>query len=86
MPTSPVKINKEQLLKTANKLIIEHEDYINGMCATTVTQKGDVLVFGGEYFLDDNGLPTPKSTLAFNMFKYLAHHLSDKYQLADDEL
>jgi hypothetical protein len=42
-----------------------------------------VLVFSGEYFLDEQGLPTPKSTAVFNMFKYLAHALSEKYHLVD---
>jgi hypothetical protein len=31
-----------------------------------------VLVFSGEFYLDEQGLPTPKSTAVFNMFKYLA--------------
>ncbi|EHC64960.1 hypothetical protein LTSEJOH_2418, partial [Salmonella enterica subsp. enterica serovar Johannesburg str. S5-703] len=29
------------------------------------------------------GLPTPKSTAVFNMFKHLAHVLSEKYHLVD---
>ncbi|MGD1317695.1 DUF2498 family protein, partial [Enterococcus faecium] len=39
-------------------------------------------VFKGEFFLDEQGLPTAKSTAAFNMFKHLAHVLSEKYHLA----
>ena len=46
-------------------------------------QKNGVLVFRGEYFLNEQGLPTPKSTAVFNMFKYLAHELSEKYRLQD---
>lgn len=51
------------------------------MVATDVRQNGDVLVFSGEFFLDQQGLPTAKSTAVFNMFKHLAHQLSDKYYL-----
>ena len=51
------------------------------MHADSVEQKGNVLVFKGEFFLDEQGLPTTKSTAAFNMFKHLAHVLSDKYHL-----
>ena len=76
-------IDKKTLLEKANTLIVEHEDYISGIIATDVEQKNGVLVFRGEYFLDEQGLPTPKSTAVFNMFKYLAHELSEKYRLQD---
>ncbi|WP_031524087.1 YciN family protein [Siccibacter colletis] len=76
-------IDSERLLAEANRLIRAHDDYIAGMVATSVTQKNGVLVFGGEYFLDEQGLPTSKSTAAFNMFKYLAHTLSEKYHLQE---
>jgi len=55
--------------------------YIAGMVATDVEQKNGVLVFRGEYFMDEQGLPTAKTTAVFNMFKYLAHQLSAKYHL-----
>ena len=67
----------------ANKLIREHEDTLAGIEATDVVQRNNVLVFSGEFYLDEQGLPTPKSTAVFNMFKYLAHELSDKYHLVD---
>ena len=76
-------IDRATLLAQANKMIREHEDYIAGMVATDVEQKNGVLVFRGEYFMDEQGLPTAKTTAVFNMFKYLAHELSDKYHLAD---
>lgn len=53
------------------------------MQADDVEQKSGVLVFKGEYFLDDQGLPTLKSAAVFNMFKHLAHVLSEQYHLAD---
>lgn len=81
MSNKTTPITTEMLLEKANKIIREHEDYLQGMYADTVEQKGDVLVFKGEFFLDDQGLPTLKSTAAFNMFKYLAQELSDKYHL-----
>ena len=72
-------IDRQTLLEKANKLIREHEDTL----ATDVVQRNNVLVFSGEFYLDEQGLPTPKSTAVFNMFKYLAHELSDKYHLVD---
>ncbi|AJZ89739.1 YciN family protein [Cedecea neteri] len=76
-------IDRESLLAEANKIIREHEDFLHGMEATGVEQKNGVLVFSGEYFLDEQGLPTAKSTAVFNMFKHLAHVLSEKYSLRD---
>ncbi|MBB1199482.1 DUF2498 family protein [Enterobacteriaceae bacterium 89] len=80
-PSQP--IDRQTLLAEANRLIREHEDTMKGIEATGVEQRNGVLVFSGEYFLDEQGLPTPKSTAVFNMFKYLAHQLSEKYHLID---
>ncbi|KGY12870.1 hypothetical protein NM22_09160 [Vibrio tubiashii] len=74
-------ISQFELLIIANHLIQEHDDYIEGMRAESVEEKDDVLVFKGNYFLDDNGLPTSQTTAVFNMFKYLAHHLSKEFTL-----
>ena len=74
-------ISQFELLLIANHIIQEHDDYIEGMRATSVEEKDDVLVFKGEYFLDQNGLPSTKTTAVFNMFKYLAHHLSKEFTL-----
>ncbi|EOX4028447.1 YciN family protein [Escherichia coli] len=76
-------IDRETLLKEANKIIREHEDTLAGIEATGVTQRNGVLVFTGDYFLDEQGLPTAKCTAVFNMFKHLAHVLSEKYHLVD---
>ncbi|MDU1060616.1 hypothetical protein D3C76_1195220 [compost metagenome] len=76
-------IDRATLLAEANKLIREHDDTLAGIEATGVEQRNGVLVFSGDYFLDEQGLPTPRSTAVFNMFKYLAHALSDKYHLVD---
>ncbi len=70
-------IDRETLLKEANKIIREHEDTLAGIEATGVTQRN------GDFFLDEQGLPTAKSTAVFNMFKHLAHVLSEKYHLVD---
>jgi hypothetical protein len=83
MMSNTQPIDKQTLLVEANRLIREHEDTLAGIEATDVTQRNGVLVFSGEYFLDEQGLPTPKSTAVFNMFKYLAHELSEKYHLID---
>lgn len=69
------------LLLIANQIIQSHDDYIEGMRANSVVEKDDVLVFKGEYFLDSNGLPTENTTAVFNMFKYLAHHLSKEFTI-----
>ena len=76
-------IDKQSLLVEANKVIRAHEDFMHGMEATDVEQKNGVLVFKGEYFLDEQSLPTGKSTAIFNMFKHLAHVFADKYHLQD---
>ncbi|MEF1284193.1 YciN family protein [Vibrio sp. M250220] len=74
-------VSQLELLMIANHIIQEHDDYIDGMRADSVEEKYDVLVFKGNYFLDDNGLPTTKTTAVFNMFKYLTHHLSKEFTL-----
>lgn len=74
-------ISKASLLELANQLIREHDDYLAGMLATDVAEKSGVLVFKGEYFLDEQGLPTSKTTAVFNVFKGLAHALSPQYTL-----
>ncbi|MFI8416998.1 YciN family protein [Serratia sp. NPDC078593] len=79
--TSP--ITRQALLEEANNIIRQHDDYLHGMIATDVEQKSGVLVFRGEFFLDAEGLPTAKTTAVFNMFKHLAHVLSEKYHLVD---
>jgi len=76
-------IDRETLLIEANKIIREHEDTLGGIVATGVTQRNGVLVFSGDYFLDEHRLPPAKSTAVFNMFKHLAHVLSEKYHLID---
>lgn len=81
MQTERTLIDQEALLAIANKMIQEHEDFIHGMQANAVEQRGDVLVFKGEYFLAEDGTPTGKTMAVFNMFKLLAHRLSDKYRL-----
>lgn len=74
-------VSQLELLMIANHIIQGHDDYIEGMRADSVEEKEDVLVFKGHYFLDDNGLPTAKTTAVFNMFKYLALHLSKEFTL-----
>ena len=83
MSNNSQPIDRQTLLIEANRLIREHEDTMAGIEATGVEQRNGVLVFSGEYYLDEQGLPTPKSTAVFNMFKYLAHQLSETYHLVD---
>ncbi|PJC88082.1 hypothetical protein CSW98_02890 [Vibrio sp. HA2012] len=74
-------ISESDLLMIANQIIQDHDSYIEGMRADSVEEKDEVLVFKGNYFLDTNGLPTLETTAVFNMFKYLAHHLSKEFTL-----
>ncbi len=74
-------ISADELLTMANQMIRDHEAYLEGMHADSVEEKAGVMVFKGEYFLNEQGLPTPKTTAVFNMFKYLAHQLSKQYTL-----
>ncbi|MGD9424901.1 YciN family protein [Pantoea sp. NSTU24] len=74
-------ISRQALLEKANALMTQHDDYLAGMQADEVIQQGDVLVFRGPLFLDAQGLPTPKTTAVFNVFKHLAVALSPLYHL-----
>ena len=76
-------IPRQDLLIMANQMIRDHEDYMEGMQADSVEQKNGILIFQGEFFFDEQGLPTPKSMAVFNLFKFLAQTLSGQYQLVD---
>lgn len=79
--SNKTEISANELLMIANQIIQDHENYIEGMRATSVTERDGVLIFKGEYFLDEQGLPTVKTTAVFNMFKHLAHKLSPEFTL-----
>ena len=76
-------ISQQDLLTLANQMLAEHEDYMTGVEARSVEQKNGILIFQGEFFFDEQGLPTPKSMAVFNLFKFLAQTLSGQYQLVD---
>ncbi len=76
-------ISNSDLLMIANQILQEHEQYFEGVRATSVDEKEGVLVFKGDYFLDDNGLPTANTTTVFNLFKMLAHKLSPEFTTVD---
>lgn len=71
----------EELLKIANDLIKSDYEYMDGMRADNVTQNGEVLVFKGEFFLDNDGIPTAKTNAVFNMFKKITTIMSKQYKL-----
>lgn len=71
----------EELLKIANDLIKSDYEYMDGMRANSVTQNGEVLVFKGEFFLDNDGIPTAKTNAVFNMFKKITTIMSKQYKL-----
>lgn len=82
MSAETESISRQALLEIANQCIQQHDEYFAGMEATEVIQQGEVLVFRGPWFLDDEGLPTAKTTAVFNVFKHLAVVLSAQYHLA----
>ena len=82
MSAETESISRQALLEIANQLLQQHDEYFAGMEATEVIQQGEVLVFRGPWFLDDEGLPTAKTTAVFNVFKHLAVVLSEQYHLA----
>lgn len=83
MYANTTPIDRQSLLIEANRIIRAHDEYMHGMEATEVEQKGGVLIFRGEFFFDQDGLPTRKTTAVFNMFKHLAVVLSEKYHLEE---
>jgi len=76
-------INRADLIELANAQLSEHEDFIEGVEVQSVAEQHGVIAFKGESFLDENGLPTAKSMIAFNLYKWLCHHFSNKYTLID---
>lgn len=76
-------ITATELLILANKMLREHEDYMTGIEASSVEQQNGILIFKGEFFFDEQGLPSPKTMMVFNLFKYLAQTLSGQYRLID---
>lgn len=77
------EIDRRTLLSIANEMLAGHDQYFEGMQAADVVQNGDLLMFSGDYFLDEQGLPGPRSTQVFNVFKFLTTELSTRYRLAD---
>ncbi len=73
MQNTTQPIDRASLLIEANKLIRDHEDTPRALKRPAWNNVTEVLVFSGEY-LDEQGLPTPKSTAVFNMFKYPGAH------------
>jgi hypothetical protein len=61
MQNTTQPIDRASLLIEANKLIRNHEDTLAGIEATGVEQRNGVLVFSGEYFLDEQGYPPRKA-------------------------
>ena len=82
MSVETESISRQALLEIANQMIKQHDDYLAGMEANDVIQQGEILVFRGPSFLDEEGLPSAKTTAVFNVFKSLAVELSSRYHLA----
>ncbi len=74
-------ISEFDLLLIANNIIQEHDDYISDIRADSVIEKDGILIFKGDCFLDDLGLPSEQTPIIFNLFKYLTLHLSKEFTL-----
>jgi hypothetical protein len=83
MSSDKQTIKRDDLIVIANSQLREHEDFIEGANVLSVAEQHGVITFKGESFLDKDGLPTAKSTIAFNLYKWLCHHFSNKYTLVD---
>ncbi|PIJ51803.1 hypothetical protein BL250_06465 [Erwinia sp. OLTSP20] len=81
MTQSQQTISAAELLIIANGLLQAHADYLAGVQVSSVKQQGDLLIFSGDFYPDNQGLPTAKSTVVFNLFKYLTTTLSAQYRL-----
>jgi len=77
------KISTKQLILLANEQLRGHDDYLEGMEVREISEQFGVISFRGESFLDEIGLPTIKSTQAFNLYKWLCHHFSKDYEIQD---
>ncbi|XNM58991.1 DUF2498 family protein [Escherichia coli] len=62
-------IDRETLLKEANKIIREHEDTLAGIEAPASRSVMACWSYR-RLLLDEQGLPTAKSAAVFNMFKH----------------
>jgi hypothetical protein len=80
--TEKQTVTAQALIELANEALKTHQDYVEGVKVHQVTQMPGTLIFKGESFLDHDGLPTLKSTQAFNLYKWLSHQFKDKYQLS----
>lgn len=76
-------IKRADLMVIANEQLLENENFIEGIEVLSVAEKHGVITFKGESFLDENGLPTAQSIIAFNLYKWLCQHFSNKYTLID---
>lgn len=79
----PEEIDRHTLLAVANDMLASHDLYFEGMKVTGVVQQGSLLIFNGNYYLDEQGLPGPRSTQVFNVFKFLTTELSSRYRLKE---
>ena len=76
-------ITSADLIVLANAQLLEHEDFIVGVKVQNIAEQHGFITFKGESFLDENGIPTTKSMIAFNLYKWLCQHFSNKYTLID---
>lgn len=77
-------VSQEEIIRMANEMIKKDWEYMDGMEVTSAIQRDAAIVLRGEFFLDDQGLPTPKTNAVFNMFHRVSVELSRKYRIAEN--
>lgn len=76
-------ISSEEMVKLANSALRSHDDYIDGLVIYEAIQTPDCIVFKGENFLDEQGIPTAKSMAAFNLYKWLSYQFTGFYTIVE---
>lgn len=74
--------SREEIIRMANEMIKKDWEYMDGMEVNDALQRDEAIVLRGEFFLDAQGLPTPKTNAVFNMFHRVSVELSRKYRIA----
>ena len=77
-------VSREEIIRLANEMIKKDWEYMDGMEVTSAMQRDAAIVLRGEFFLDDQGLPTPKTNAVFNMFHRVSVELSRKYRIDEN--
>ena len=81
--TEKTRISQGDIISLASETIQGFSEYIPGMTISSAQQEGEVIIFRGETFLDEYGLPTDTSKIAFSLYASLSDKYSETYQLTE---